>query len=295
MGAIGGLDVAYGAQLQIVRTNVLLVECATATDVTEFGGKNVLALAQQGLPAMLKPDLIYCTDDTDADIEDVAWSAASIFQGSRDVAGTSTTFTAADNHGLVRDIREVPLAAGSVTPQAASTALGSVVGFTGGKFNVEAILSIGAIELTTMDGASPAATLLAPYSLTEGTPNTFAAGPNTGVVAGVDGNNVYSRAMQLAFNNSQVNATMAVAGAPAGGVGILDLSGICEFVAAGFAGTGANFGAGDLNTLNSGSITIGQLNDGVAGTSTNYAWDDIDDELANNAAIISVVSLCRVA
>ncbi len=294
MGAIGGLDVAYGAQLQVVRTNLLLVE-ATTNDVTENGGKNVLELAQQGLPALLKPDLIYCTDDTDADIEDVAWSAATIFQGSRDVNGTSTTFTAADNHGLVRDIREVPVAAGSVLPQQASTALGTAVGFTGGKFNVEAILSIGAIELTTMDGASPAATLLDPYSLAEGTPNTFADGPNTGVVAGVDGNNVYSRAMHLAVNNSQVNATMAVAGAPAGGVGILDLSGICEFVAAGFAGTGANFGAGDLNTLNSGSITIGQLNDGVAGTSTNYAWDDIDDELANNAAIISVVSLCRVA
>ena len=294
MGAIGGLDVAYGAQLQVVRTNLLLVE-ATTNDVTENGGKNVLELAQQGLPALLKPDLIYCTDDTDADIEDVAWSAATIFQGSRDVAGTSTTFTAADNHGLVRDIREVPVAPGSVLPQQASTALGTAVGFTGGKFNVEAILSIGAIELTTMNGTAPAATLLDPYSLAEGTPNTFADGPNTGVVAGVDGNNVYSRAMQLAFNNSQVNATMAVAGAPAGGVGILDLSGICEFVAGGFAGTGADFAAGDLNTLNSGNITIGKLNDGTAGAATNYAWDDIDDELANNAAIISVVSLCRVA
>jgi hypothetical protein len=295
MGAIGGLDVAYGAQLQVVRTNLLLVE-ATTNNVAEYGGKNVLELAQQGLPALLKPDLIYCTDDTDADIEDVAWSAATIFQGTRDVPGTgSTTFTAADHHGLVRDIREVPVAPGSVLPKQATTALGTVVGFTGGKFNVEAILSIGAIELSTMDGASPAATLLDPYSLAEGTPNTFADGPNTGVVAGVDGNNVYSRAMQLAFNNSQVNATMAVAGAPAGGVGILDLSGICEFVAAGFAGTGADFAAGDLATLNTGDVTLGTLNDGAAGSSTAYAWDDIDDELANNAAIISVVSLCRVA
>ena len=42
---------------------------------------------------MLKPDMIYCTDDADADIEDVGWSAATIFQDSRDVAGTSTTFT----------------------------------------------------------------------------------------------------------------------------------------------------------------------------------------------------------
>ena len=294
MGAIGGLDVAYGAQLQIVRTNVLLVE-VTTNNVAENGGKNVLELARQGLPAMLKPDMIYCTDDTDADIEDVGWSAATIFQDSRDVAGTSTTFTSADNHGLVRDIREVPLAVGSVTPQQATTALGTVVGFTGGKFNVEAILSVGAIELTTMDGASPAATLLDPYSLTEGAPNTFADGPNTGVVAGVDGNNVYSRAMEMSFENSQVNATMAAAGAPGGGVGTLDLSGIAEFATGGFAGTGANFAAGDLNTLNDGNITLGQLNDGTAGAATNMAWDDIDDELANNAAIISVVSLCRVA
>ena len=79
MGAIGGLDVAYGAQLQIVRTNVLLVE-VTSNNVTENGGKNVLELARQGLPAMLKPDMIYCTDDADADIEDVGWSAATIFK-----------------------------------------------------------------------------------------------------------------------------------------------------------------------------------------------------------------------
>jgi len=295
MGAIGGLDVAYGAQLQIVRTNVLLIE-VTSNNVTENGGKNVLELARQGLPAMLKPDMIYCTDDADADIEDVGWSAASIFQDARDVPGTgSSTFTTADNHGLVRDIREVPLAAGSVTPQAATTALGTVVGFTGGKFNVEAILSVGAIELTTMDGASPAATLLDPYTLGEAAPNTFSDGPNTGVVAGVDGNNVFSRAMEMSFENSQINATMAAAGAPGGGVGVLDLSGVGEHITGGFAGTGANFGAGDLNTLNSGDITLGQLNDGSAGASTNYAWDDIDDELANNAAIISVVSLCRVA
>ena len=294
MGAIGGLDVAYGAQLQIVKTNVLLIEVTTA-NVTEFGAKNVLDLAQQGLPAMLKPDMIAFTDDTDADIEDTGYDDVKIFQSSRDVAGTSTTFTTADNNGIVRDIREVPLAVGSVTPQQATTALGTVVGFTGGKVNPEAVLSVGAIELTTLDGSSPAATLLDPYSLGEGTPNTFSDGPNTGVVAGLDANNLYSRAMEQAFESSQTNALMAAAGSPAGGVPTLDLSGAGEHITAGFAGTGANFAAGDLQTLNGANFTQGQLNDGTAGASTNYAWDDIDDELANNAAIISVVSLCRVA
>jgi hypothetical protein len=291
MGTIGGLDVAYGAQLQIVRTNVLLVEVATA-NVTEHGGKNLLNIAQQGLPPLIAPDFIAFTDDADADVEDTGWSAASIFQDSRDVATTATTFTAADNHGLLRDIRECPLAPGGVTPIAATTALGTEVGFTGGKFALEAVLSVGAIELTTLDGASPAATIPAPYLLTEATPNTFAVAGTNGLVNGIDSCNIHSRAMELAFENSQVNATMAAAGIPAGSVSHLDLSGIGEHITAGFAGTGADWTAGDLATLNAGSVTMGQMNTTEA---TNLAWDDVDDEIANNAAIISVVSLARVA
>ena len=161
---------------------------------------------------------------------------------------------------------------------------------------MEAILSIGAIELTTMDGSSPAATLANPYTLCEAHREHVRCNVFTGVVKGIDAGNVFSRAMELSFEESQTNALMAAAGSPAGGVGTLDLSGVGEqLLTAGFAGTGANSAAGDLNTLNDGNITLGQLNDGTAGASTNYAWDDIDDELANNAAIISVVSLCRVA
>ena len=187
----------------------------------------------------------------------MGWSDVAIFRGSRDVAGTSTTFTAADNHGLVRDIREVPVTPGSVLPQQATTALGTAVGFTGGKFNVEAILSIGAIELTTMDGASPAATLLDPARSVRARPTPSRTAP-TAVSSLVWTGTTCSRAMEMAFEGNAGQRSHGAAGAPGGGVGVLDLSGICEFAAAGFAGTGANFGAGDLNTLNDGDITIGQ-------------------------------------
>ena len=71
--------------------------------------------------------------------------------------------------------------------------------------------------------------------------------------------------MEQAFESSQTNALMAAAGSPAGGVPTLDLSGAGEHITAGFAGTGANFAAGDLQTLNGANFTQGQLNDGTAG------------------------------
>ena len=40
------------------------------------------------------------------------------------------------------------------------------------------------------------------------------------------------------------------------------------------------------------SFYLGQMN---TTETTNLAWDDVDDELANNAVIISVLSLARVA
>ena len=164
-------------------------------------------------------------------------------------------------------------------PQQATTALGSTVGFTGGKFNVEAILSIGAIELTTMDGASPAATLADPYTLAEGAPNTFGDGPNGGVVAGIDAGNVFSRAMELSFEESQTNALMAAAGSPAAVSERLTCPvSVSTSLLASLAPVQTS-AAGDLNTLNDGNITLGQLNDGLLvlrpttlGTTSTMNW-----------------------
>ncbi len=63
MASIGGLDVAFGAQLQLVRTNVLVLKADT-NDYTEADLKKVHNLATQRFPGALKPD--YTCGVTDA-------------------------------------------------------------------------------------------------------------------------------------------------------------------------------------------------------------------------------------
>lgn len=55
MGSIGGLDVAYGASLHIVRTNVLYIPAASNT-YTKAILKTAHNLANQRLPAAVRPD-----------------------------------------------------------------------------------------------------------------------------------------------------------------------------------------------------------------------------------------------
>ena len=298
MGAIGGLDVPYGAATQIVRTNVMVVE-VTTNNITEQAGRNVLDRAQQGLPELLAPDLIYFTDDNDADIEDVGWSTAADWHV--DTTGNDTVdSTRLETNGCVRDIRQVPLASGSTGTVTGTAALGTAVADpVPGNLQLQAVLSCAAVELTTMDNATPAATIIAPLSGTvaggagdpTNDPLVITDGPNSGVSQAVNSDNLYARALEVSFEADQTSANMALAGHPAGAVSYLDLSGVAELMASGFAGTGADFTAGDLLTLATQAGEPGRLQS----TDTNLAWDDIDDELANNCGIISVVSLCKVA
>ena len=290
MGAIGGLDVAYGASTQVIRTNVMVVECTT-TNITAAMGKNTLDLARQGLPEMLAPDFIYFTDDSDADIEDVGWSTLGDF--TVDTTGNGTDDSSVlDADGLLRDIRQVPLAPGACGTVGATTALGTVLADPiASNLQLQAVISVGAVELTTLDNSSPAATILAPSILTEATPNTFTSGPNAGVIQGPNADNLYSRAMEVSFETDQTSGRMGVAGHPTGSVGYLDLCGVAEAMVTGFAGTGVDYTAGDLSTMGTQTGVPGRLQS----TDSNLAWDDIDDELANNAGIISVVSLAKIA
>ena len=59
MGSLGGLDVAYGANAQLVRTNIMVLGC-DAADVTTAQMKIAHSLAQQRFPASLKPDYSAC-------------------------------------------------------------------------------------------------------------------------------------------------------------------------------------------------------------------------------------------
>jgi hypothetical protein len=54
MGSLGGLDVAYGSQMQLVRTNVLVIETDGTT--TKAMAEVVHSIAAQKYPAALRPD-----------------------------------------------------------------------------------------------------------------------------------------------------------------------------------------------------------------------------------------------
>lgn len=54
MGSLGGLDVAFGSQMQLVRTNVLVVETDGTT--TKAMAEMVHSIAAQKYPAALRPD-----------------------------------------------------------------------------------------------------------------------------------------------------------------------------------------------------------------------------------------------
>ena len=54
MGSLGGLDVAFGSQMQLVRTNVLVIETDATT--TKAMAETVHSIASQKYPAALRPD-----------------------------------------------------------------------------------------------------------------------------------------------------------------------------------------------------------------------------------------------
>ena len=128
MASIGGLDVAFGAQLQLVRTNVLVLKADTA-DYTEADLQKVHNLATQRFPGALKPD--YTCGVTDA-----AGTTALATDITDDVEG-----------GLLKSITNVPLAGGKSYGSSASNEYRGLA--------AEAMLSVGAI--TIQDAATSTA------------------------------------------------------------------------------------------------------------------------------------------
>jgi len=120
MASIGGLDVAYGAQLQMVRTNVLVLKADTA-DYTEADLQTVHNLATQRFPNALKPD--YTCGVTDA-----AGTTALATNITDDVEG-----------GILKSITNVPVAGGKSYGSSASNEYRGLA--------VEAFLSVGAVTI----------------------------------------------------------------------------------------------------------------------------------------------------
>jgi len=119
MGSIGGLDVAYGANLQIVRTNVLYIPADT-NDYTTTELKVAHNLANQRLPAAVRPDYT-CVSTANAG-----------------TTGLASDLTDDVEQGLLKSITKVP-----VGLRQAGT-FSSVSSNEYGGMNILAVLNAGA-------------------------------------------------------------------------------------------------------------------------------------------------------
>ena len=130
MVSLGGLDVAYGANTQITRTTVLAVATdvsgAAATHPTQAQADIIHTIANDKFPAALRPDYTCFTTTALA-------------------SGYATALTHQVENGILKDLTKVPVAGGRYqSTDATKNRMPSI----------EAILSVGAVELDEDDTAN---------------------------------------------------------------------------------------------------------------------------------------------
>lgn len=128
MASIGGLDLGYGSQLQLCRTNILVIESDASADFTVANAQSALNIAQQHYSAALKPDYITFVGD------------GVVTEGFH----TSSTPTEIAQNGVLTSLTEVPVA-----------------GHTHGATNTsqrglawESILNVGVVQINADDSGT---------------------------------------------------------------------------------------------------------------------------------------------
>ena len=137
MVSLGGLDVAFGAQLQLVRTNVLVVETDSTTP--KAMAEVVHSVASRKYPAAVRPDFTCFVADGDVDATGYATALTDIVEGN-----------------ILKDINAVPMA-GSQYDATDSNNRG---------MTWEAILNVGMAQINAND------TMTADDLFTEASPST---------------------------------------------------------------------------------------------------------------------------
>jgi len=117
MASIGGLDVAFGARLQVVRTNVMCVAlAATGLANTTTVPKFILNTYKEALKGtVIEPDFLYIYEVAQINASGLATTAAganNLFNQDNTGDGTADV-TALEVNGVLRDIRQTPLARNS--------------------------------------------------------------------------------------------------------------------------------------------------------------------------------------
>lgn len=157
MTSIGGLDVAYGARMQVVRTNVMCLALAdtglaNATTVPKF----ILNTYKEALKGtVIEPDFLYIYEI--ADMDGSGYTTAAVANGlfNQDNSGDGTAdVTALEVGGVLRDIRQVPLAVNSAFADTTAAHAAEGAAHTlhnyydiNGNLALESVLSLSAFAL----------------------------------------------------------------------------------------------------------------------------------------------------
>lgn len=285
MGSLGGLDVAYGSNMQIVKTNVLCLAIATTGCSSANAPKHILNAYKEGLKgSTIEPDFLYLYEITDVDGSGYTEATAdALFDNDPANTGVATN-TQLENNGILRDIRQTPLKTGSAfgVGLAANAAEGDAhtlhtYNNISGNMALEAVLNISAIGFAD-DGTDSTGT----------DPGVFkdanAADPNVGAdTGGLFAQHTESLAMKALYDDAfaatggNLNAATAakVTGSNKGPF-TMDLSlALLQLENGGGIGTGAANTAVDAVTA---ETTLGAM-------STSFAGD---------IGMISVTSIAKI-
>ena len=259
MVSLGGLDVAYGASTQLVRTNVLVLR-ADAADKTQKQVKAVHNLAVAKFPASLKPDYTAVTKD---DASTTGLSAAAALTD--DVQG-----------GLLNSLARVPVmggvkALGLNTDHINDHRTGSL----------EAILNVGALEIKS--GTSSAANDLFAGSTANATAVGGGADPvlDTAIITSSELEAIRMAAIMNDAESGEAKDPV---------IGSLDLTTVVDAVT--FAGTLADAAFNGLCDVH--ESTTGESVGGTAGTA-GTTLTSLKSALNTGAYLFSVTALCKVA
>ena len=182
MVSLGGLDVPYGANMQLVRTNVLCLDTAPAS-FTATHAATILSIAQDRFDAMNKPDYVVALE-TDL----------------------STGYTAATvpthqvENGVLRDHTAIPVA-GNRRDVTASGNRGLAI---------EAILSVGAMQIAVPADADTQAAGTVDDLFTDAAGTTT--GENVGAGETFLSSDLVSSVMKTSFDSQLPAQTFSLAG-----------------------------------------------------------------------------------
>jgi len=157
MTSIGGLDVAFGARMQVVRTNVMCLALAStglanATTVPKF----ILNTYKEALKGtVIEPDFLYIYEVADLDGSGFTTAAIANTLFNQDNSGDGTAdSTALEVNGILRDIQQTPLAVNSAFADTTAAHAAEGAAHTlhnyydiNGNLALESVLSLSAMAL----------------------------------------------------------------------------------------------------------------------------------------------------